>query len=170
MFKKAATLLAPASRMSHAQVKPLLMSVSPTRGSCITSLFKASSMSCRNNFPYVGFYFYFIVVAVQSLSSVWLFVTPWIIARQAPLPSTISWSLLKFMSIESVMLSNHLILCFPVLLLPSNFPSIRVFPNESALCIRRPNIGALVSASVLPMNEYSGLTSFRFDRFISLLS
>ena len=72
-------------------------------------------------------------VVVQSLTLVWLFVTPWTVAHQASLPFTISWSLLKFMSIELVMLSNHLILCCPLLLLPSIFPSIRVFSNELTL-------------------------------------
>ena len=72
--------------------------------------------------------------------------------RQAPLFSTISWSLLKFMSVESVMLSNYLILCCPLLLLPSIFPSIKVFSNELALCIRWPKYGASSSATVLPMN------------------
>ena len=77
-----------------------------------------------------------IFVAVQSLSHVPLFVIPWTEAHQAPLSFTISWRLLKFMSIESVMLSYHLILCHLLLLLPSIFPSIRVFPNKLALCIR----------------------------------
>ena len=77
-----------------------------------------------------------VVIVVQSLSRVRLFVTPWTVALQAPLSSIISQSLLKFMSIESMMLSNHLILCHPLLLLPSILPSIRVFSNESALHIR----------------------------------
>ena len=77
-----------------------------------------------------------VVTAVQSLSHVQFFVTPWPAARQAPLSFTISQSLLKLKSIESVMLSNHLILCCPLLLLPSIFPSIKVFSNESALWIR----------------------------------
>ena len=76
------------------------------------------------------------VVVVQSLNHVWLFATPWTAAHQAPLSSTTSWSLLKFMSTGSVMLSNLLILCCPLLLLPLIFPSIRVFSNESALRIR----------------------------------
>ena len=79
-------------------------------------------------------------VVVQSLNYGWLFVTRWTAARPAPLSSTISWSLLKFMSIESVMLSNHLILCCPLFLLPSIFPSITVFSHELALCIRYPEI------------------------------
>ena len=81
-----------------------------------------------------------------------LFVTSWTAACQAPLFFTVSWSLCKFMSIESVMLSSHLILCHPLILLPSIFLSIRVFSNESALHIRWPNIGTSASASVLPMN------------------
>ena len=89
----------------------------------------------------------------QSLSHVQLFATPWTAARQASLSITNSWSLLKFISIESVMPSNHLTLCSPLLLLPSIFPSIRVFSNESALCIRGgQRIEVSASASVLPMN------------------
>ena len=92
-------------------------------------------------------------VTVQSLSHVPLFAIPWTAARQACLSFTISWSLLKLMSIESVMPSNHLILCCPLLFLPSIFPSIRVFSNESALHIRRPkSIGASASVSVPPMS------------------
>ena len=89
----------------------------------------------------------------------WLFVTPWTAARQASLPYTISWSLLKLMSIESVMPSNHLIFC-RLLLLPTIFPSIRVFSNELALCIRWPKYWNF-SFSISPSNEYSGLISFR---------
>ena len=84
--------------------------------------------------------------------SIWLFVTPWTAACQSSLSITNSQSLLKLMSIELVMPSNHLILCCPLLLLPSIFPSIRVFSNESVLCIRWLNIGASASTSVLPMN------------------
>ena len=83
-------------------------------------------------------FFYLVVAVILSLSRVQHFVTPWTVAHQAPLSSTISWSLLKFMSIESVVLSNHLILCHTLLLLPSVFPSIRVFSSESAFCIRWP--------------------------------
>ena len=93
---------------------------------------------------------YYIVVVIQPLSRVQLFVTPWAIAHQAPLSSTVSWSLLRF--IELVMLSNHLILCLPLLLLPSIVYSIRVFSNELALRAGGPSIGASASASVLPMN------------------
>ena len=90
--------------------------------------------------------------------------TPWNAALQASLSITNSWSLLKPMSIESVMPSNHLILCSPLLLLPSNFPSIRVFSNESALHIRWPNYWSF-SFSISPSNEYLGLISFRIDWF-----
>ena len=89
--------------------------------------------------------------SVQSLSRVRLFVNPWT-EGQASLSSTISWSLLKLMSIESVMPSGHLILCHPLLLPPSIFPSIRVFSSELALCIRWPGIRASASTPVLPMN------------------
>ena len=101
-------------------------------------------------------------VAVQSLSHVRLFVTPWTVACQAFLSITNSQSLFKLMSIESVMPSNHLILCRPLLLLSSTFPSIRVFSNESVLCIRRPKYWNF-SLSISPSNEYSGLISFRID-------
>ena len=89
---------------------------------------------------------------VQLLSHVWLFATPWTAARQASLSITNFWSSPKRMSIESVIPSNHLILCHPLLLLSSIFPSIRVFSNESALHIRWPNIAVSASTSVLPMN------------------
>ena len=102
------------------------------------------------------------VSSVQSLSHVWLFVTPWTATCQATLSIINSWSMLKLMSIESVMPSNHLILCHPLLLLPSVFPSIRVFSNESALHIRWPKYWSL-SFSISPSNEYSGLISFRRD-------
>ena len=100
--------------------------------------------------------------SVQSLSRVRLFVTPWTAARQASLSITNSQSLLKLMSIKSVMPSNHLILCHPLLLLPSIFPSIRVFSSESDLYIRRPKCWSF-SFSISPFNEYSGLISFRID-------
>ena len=101
---------------------------------------------------------------VQLLSCVWLFVTPWPAAYQASLFPTISWSLPKFMSIESVLPSNHLILCCPLLLLPSMFSSIRVFSNESALHIRWPNYWSS-SCCISPSNEYSGLISLKIDWF-----
>ena len=98
--------------------------------------------------------------SVQSLSRVRLFLSPWTAAGQAPLSSTISWSWLKFMSTEQMMLSNHLILCCPLLLLPSVFPSIRVFSSESGVRIRWPKYW---SFSISPSNEHSGLISFRMD-------
>ena len=104
------------------------------------------------------------VSSVQSL-----FTTPYTAARQASLFITNSWNLLKLMSIELVMPSNHLILCRSLLLPPSIFPSIRVFSNESALCIRWPKYWSF-SFSISPSNEYSGLISFRMDWLISLLS
>ena len=104
------------------------------------------------------------VIAVLSLSCVHLFVTPWTAAHQAPLFFTFSQSLLKLMSIQSTMPSNHLILCWPLLLLPSIFPNIRVFSNESALCIRWPKYWSF-SLSVSASNNYSGLISFRIDWF-----
>ena len=100
--------------------------------------------------------------SVQSLSCVQVFSTSWTAACQASLSITNSWSLLKLTSIESVMPSNHLILCHPLLLLPSLFPSIRVFSNESILHIRWPKYWSF-SFSVSPSNEYSGLISFRMD-------
>ena len=102
------------------------------------------------------------ISSIQSLSRVWLFVTPWTAARQASLSITNSRSLLKLMSIKSVMPSNYLILCLPILLLPSIFPSIGVFSNESVLCIRWSKYWSL-SFSISPSNEYSGLISFRMD-------
>ena len=103
-------------------------------------------------------------VVVQSLSHVRLYTTSWTAAGQASLSFTISWSLLKLMSIESMMPFNHLILCQPLLRLPSNFPSIRVFSNESVLHIRWPKYWSF-SFSINPSNEYSGLISFRIDWF-----
>ena len=100
--------------------------------------------------------------SVQSLSCVQLFATPWTAACQASLSITNSQSLLKLISIESVMLSSHLILCRPLLLSPSIFPSIRIFSNESVLCIRWPQYWSF-SFSISPSNKYSGLISFRMD-------
>ena len=108
------------------------------------------------------------VIIVQLLSHVQLFVTPWwTAAHQGSLSFTISQSLLKLMSIESVIPSNHLILCCPLLFLPSVFPSIRVFSDESTLHIRWPKYW---SFSISPSNEYSGLISFRIDWFDLLQS
>ena len=97
---------------------------------------------------------------VQSLNHVQLFAIPWTAAHQASLSITNSQSLLKLMSIKSVMPSNHLILCHPLLLLPSIFPSIRVFSNESTLRMRWPKYWSF-SFSISPSNEYSGLITFR---------
>ena len=104
------------------------------------------------------------VVVAQLPSCVRLFVTPWTAAHQASLSFTISESLLKFMSIESVMPSNHLILCRPLLLLPSVFPSISFFSNESTLRFRWPKYWSF-SFSISPFTEYLQLVSFRIDWF-----
>ena len=103
------------------------------------------------------------VAVVQFLSCIWLLAAPWTAACQAPLTPTISWSLFKLMFIESVMLSNHFILCHPFLL-PLVFSSIRVFSNKSALHIRWAKYWNF-SFSISPSNEYSGLISFRMDWF-----
>ena len=109
---------------------------------------------------------YFILLiqfsSVQFSHSIRLFATLWTAARQTSLSFTNAWSLLKLMSIESVMPSNHLIICCPLLLLPSIFPSIRIFSNESVLCIRWPNYWGF-SFSISPFKENSGLISFRMD-------
>ena len=107
-------------------------------------------------------------MSVQLLSHVWLFVAAWTASRQASLSVINSWSSLKLMSIESVMPSNHLILCYLLLLPPSILPSIRVFSNESVLCIRWPKYWSF-SFSMSPSNEYSGLIPFRID-WLDLLS
>ena len=125
-------------------------------------------MKCKNlatlyYFHLIYFCCYYFHVVVQSLSHVWLLATPWTAAHQASLSFAISWSLLKLMCIESVMPSNHLVLCHP-LLMPSIFPSIRVFSNESALCIRWPKYWSF-SFIISPSNEYSGLISFRIGWF-----
>ena len=106
--------------------------------------------------------------SVQSLSHDWLFLTPWIAARQASLSITNSQSLLKLMSIESVMPSSHLILCCPLLLLHPTPPSIRVFSNESTLRMRWPEYWSF-SFSISPSNEHPGLISFRMD-WLNLLA
>ena len=103
-----------------------------------------------------------ILSSVQSLSHVRLFATPWTTARQASLSITNPWRLLKLMSIESVIPSNHFILCCPLLLPPLIFPSIRGFSNESVLLIRWPKCWSF-SFSISPSNEYSGLIFFRMD-------
>ena len=103
-----------------------------------------------------------ILSSVQSLSCVQLFATPWTVAYLASLSITNSWSLFKVMSIKSLMPSNYLILCRPLLLLPSIFPSIRVFSNESPLWIRWPEYQSF-SFNISPSNEHPGLISFRMD-------
>ena len=110
--------------------------------------------------------FCFSYISIQLLSCAQLFATPWTVTCQVPLYPTISWSLLRFMSIEWVMLSNHLILCHP-LLLPSIFLIFRVFFNGTALCIRWPNNWSF-SFSISLSNEHSGLISFRIDWFYLL--
>ena len=112
-------------------------------------------------FSFIYFYL-FSKNSVQSLSPVRLFATLWTAARQASLSITNSWSLLKLMSIELVMPSNHLILCCPLLLPPSVFPSIRVFSSESVLPIRWPKYWS-IGFNISPSNEYSGQISFRMD-------
>ena len=104
------------------------------------------------------------VSSVQSISHVQIFATPWTAARQASLSITNSQSLLKLMSIVLVMPSNHLIICRPLLLPSSIFPSIRVFANELVLCIRWPKYWSF-SLSISPSNDYSGLISFKIDWF-----
>ena len=113
-------------------------------------------------YVYVCVYTY--IVVVQLLSCVQLFVTPWTVACQTSLSFTISWSLLKLMSTESVRPSNHLILCRSLLLLPSICPSIRVLSNVLTLCIRWPKYWSF-SFSISLSNEYTGLNSFRIDWF-----
>ena len=124
-----------------------------------------SMFSLVNHFTDSGIKYYSplkVKVKVKSLSRVQLFVTPWTAAHQASLSIINSQSLLKLMSIESVTLSNHLILRRPLLLPPSIFPSIRVFSNESVLCISWPKYWSF-SFSISPSNEYSGLISIRMD-------
>ena len=104
----------------------------------------------------------FFFVAVQSLSCVWFFVTPCPSAHWASLSFTISWSLLRLMPLKSMMPSNHIVLCYPLLLLPSIFPSITVFSNESVLCIMWSKYWSF-SFNIHSSNEYSGLISFRMD-------
>ena len=129
--------------------------------------------SCRK--PFLSFFFFWLVFrslssmlvlfsSVQSLIHVIFFATPCTATHQASLSITNSQSLLKHMSIESVMPSNHLILCCPLLLLSSIFPNIRVFSNESVLCIRWPKCWSF-SFSISPFNEHSGLIYFRMDWF-----
>ena len=120
---------------------------------------------CRWDFKDVGI----LLFVVQSLCRVWLFVTPWTAALEAPLSSTISWSLLTFLSTESVMLSNHLILCHPLLLLPSVFPKMGSFPMGWLFASRGLSIEASASVSVLPVN-IQGWFPLELTGLISLLS
>ena len=113
--------------------------------------------------------FSYFVVVVQPLSCVQLFATPWTAACRASLSFTVSWSLLKLMSTESVIISNHLILCCPLLLLPLIFPRIRVFSNQSALASGGQSIGASASTSVLPIN-IQGWFPLGLTGLISLVS
>ena len=108
-------------------------------------------------------------IVVLSLSHIWLFVTPWTVAHQASLSFTISWSLPKLMSIELVMPSNHLILCRPLCLLPSIFPSIRVFSNKSALHIRWPKYWSF-SFSIIPSKNTQDWSPLEWTGWISLQS
>ena len=111
---------------------------------------------------YIHIYVHRCIVAVQSLSHFWLFAAPWTAAHEASLSFTISQCLLKLMSIELMMPSNYLILCFPLLMLPSIFPSNRIFSNESPLHIRWPKYWTF---SISPSNKYSVLILFRIDWF-----
>ena len=129
----------------------------PAGGSCHGLLSGSTRLSC---IPCLSYY----SQSVQSLSCIWLFATPWTAAHQASLSITNSQSLPKLMSIESMMPSNHFILCPPLLLSPSIFPSIRVFSSESALHIRWPKYWSF-SFNISPSNEHPGLISFRMDWF-----
>ena len=126
------------------------------------TLFTWAKQNCSLIDKWIKKIYIFYISSVQSLSHVWLSATPWTAARQASLSITNSCSLLKLMSIETVIPSNHLILCHPLLLLPSIFPSIRVFSNESVLCIRWPQYWSF-SFIISPSNEYLGVISFRMD-------
>ena len=131
-------------------------------GYCSISVIFFLTFQILNIFLFLDVYFCVFVAVVQSLSCIQIFVTPQTAACQAFLSLTISQSFFKLISIESVMLFNHLILCHPLLLLPSIFPSIRVFSNESVLCIRWPKYCSF-SFSINPSKEYSGLISFGMD-------
>ena len=123
---------------------------------------KSVFIAVTYNFWETWLFSLFFKYSVQLLSGVWLFVTPWTAARQTSLSITNPRSLLKLMSVESVMPSNHLILCHPLLLSPSIFSSIRVFSNESVLPMKWPKHWSF-SFSISPSNEYSGLISFKID-------
>ena len=125
-------------------------------GTCLLKYIFHYNVSCLPKFS--------ICCCYCSVSHVQLFATPWAAAYQASLFFTISLSLLKLMPIESVMPCNHFVLCGPILFLPSIFLSIRVFPNESTLCIRYPTYWSF-SFSINPFSEYSGPISFKIDYF-----
>ena len=125
----------------------------------INTIFKGKRQAVQQKMSFLCGFFSFLL-----LNHTHLFVTPWTAACQASLSITISRSLPKLTSIESVMPSSHLILCHPLLLLPSIFPSSRVFSSELALCIRWPKYWSF-SFSISPFNEYSGLISFKIDWF-----
>ena len=124
---------------------------------------------CIYIYTHTEIYMYMCACVLSHFSRFWLFVTPWTSACQTSLSITNSRSLLKLMSIKLVMPSNHLILCLPLLLLPSLFPSIRVFSSESVLHIRWPKHWSF-SFSLSPSNEHSGLISFGWTGWISLQS
>ena len=130
----------------------------------VLHLYLTKLIFLKRKWKYISllFLFSYQFSSVQSLSYVLLFATPWTAAGQAPLSIANSQSLLKLMSIESVMPSNHLILCHPLLLLPLIFPSVRVFSNESVLCITWPKYWSF-SLSISPSNEYSRLISSRMN-------
>ena len=146
---------------SHLPHAPLYLSTTPVTWQV------SRNICCMNQIVFNSYYIPTVysavrISSVQLLSCVRLFATPWTAAHQAFLSITNSWSLLKLMSIESVMRSNHLILCRPLLLPTSIFPSIRVLSNEAVLCIRWPKYWSF-SYSVSPSNEYLGLISFRME-------
>ena len=130
----------------------------------VTIRLLSSSISVWFHFIILILCSYFLFCCCYWLSHIWLFLTPWTAAHQASLSFTVTWSLLKLMSIELVMPSNCLIHSCPVLFLPSIFPSIRVFSNESALHIRWSKYWSF-NFTISPSNEYSGLISFRIDWF-----
>ena len=123
---------------------------------------EAGIRSCRNRSCNTGYHKEYYVVIVNLLRCAGLYVTPWTATHQVPMYSTTSWSLLKYMSIESVMVSNYLILCCPHLLLIPGLPRITVFSNQSTLCRRWPKYWSF-SFRISPSSEHPGLISFRMD-------
>ena len=148
--------------MPSGRVRDALIQILRKEGRVCHKLTSSLNKRGRGDLGTIRLYSEVQFISVQSLSRVWLFATPWTAAWQASLSITNSQSLLKLMSIESVMSSDHLILCHPLLLPPSIFPHIMVFSNESVLCIRWPKYWSL-SFSVSASNGYSGLISFRMD-------